>query len=381
MRATHRSLGIVIALLATAMAPGRAPAQGALSILGFGYPLGGQSARSLSSGTSLAGIDPQTTVNPAAIVLNARAQGYAQFEPEFRTASAGAITAKTTTSRFPLFMVSGRQGRATFALSFSAFMDRTWANTYADTQTVGTERLASTVVTSSVGGISDSRVAMAWSFTEKFHLGAAVHLFPGQNRVGVGRAFGDSSNAGSFQTSSSYTFSGTALSLGGVFSAGAHLILSGDVRLGGTMSMRSDDSSVVGSGRVPLRLGVSATFDGIPGAVLSGRVSRDRWTDLAGLGLATLGLNDATDVAVGTEITGPRIGANALLIRAGYRSRGLPFAYGTSPVSEKSASGGVGVPIFGGRTLIDLGVVRATRTSSNVSEKAWLLSVGVGIRP
>lgn len=381
MRATHRSLCLATALLAAAMVPARAQAQAALSILGFGYPLGGQSARSLSSGTSLAGIDPQTSVNPAAIVLNARAQGYAQFEPEFRTVSAGAISAKTTTSRFPLFMVTGRQGRATFALSFSSFMDRTWGNTYADTQTVGTERLASTVVTSSVGGISDSRLAFAWTFSEKFHIGTAVHLYPGQNRVSVGRAFDDSSNAGSFQTSGSYTFSGTALSLGSVYSPGAHLILSGDLRLGGTMSMRSDDSSVVGSGKVPLRLGVSATFDGIPGAVVSGRVSRDRWTDLAGMGLSTLGLNDATDIAIGTEITGPRMGANAVLIRAGYRSRGLPFTYGTSPVNEKSASGGVGVPVFGGRTMIDLGVVRATRTSANISEKAWLLSVGVGIRP
>jgi len=383
MRLTRRFPALVasVACAALTSTAGLAGAQGSLSTLGFGYPMGGLSARAVGSGASLAGIDPQSPVNPAAIVLNARAQGYAQYEPEFRTVDASGARTSTTTSRFPLFIVTGRQGLATFSLSFSSFMDRTWVNTYADTQSLGTERIASTVVTQSVGGISDGRVAMAWSFSERLHVGAAVHVYPGQNRVSVGRAFSDSSHAGSFQVGNEYSFAGTAMSFGAVYIPGAHFILSGDLRAGGALTMRRGDSTVVGEGKVPFRYGVSASYDGIPGSVFNLRIGGEHWSDLRGLGAPTLGLDDATEVAVGTEIAGPRISGTPLMIRAGYRTRGLPFTYAASAVKESSVAGGVGVPLVGGRAIVDVGVSRASRTSAGISEKAWVVSVGVGIRP
>jgi hypothetical protein len=39
------------------------------------------------------------------------------------------------------------------------------------------------------------------------------------------------------------------------------------------------------------------------------------------------------------------------------------------------------VPLGRSRGQIDLGLQRATRTSSVATEKAWLLSLGFGIRP
>jgi hypothetical protein len=370
-----------VALIGCTVAPRPALAQAALSMLGFGYPLGGQSARSLSSGASLSDVDPQTPLNPASIVLNSRAQAYGQYEPEFRTVSGGGRDTKTTTSRFPLFMVTGHQGKATFALSFSSFMDRSWTNTYADTQQVGSERLASTVVTQSIGGIAEARGAMAWSFSEKVHLGIAAHLYPGDNTVTVGRIFSDSSRAGSFSVTNRFAFSGTAVSLGAVVLPGAHFILAGDVRFGGELAMRIDSATKVGQGTVPFRYGLSASYDGVPGAVFSARFAADKWSDLHGLGSATLGLKDATDMSVGTEIAGPKIAGSAVLLRAGYRSRGLPFSYGTNPVNESSVSGGAGIPLIGGRANVDVGLTRATRTAGGISEKAWLVSIGVGIRP
>lgn len=358
-----------------------ASAQGALSILGFGYPVGGQSARSLGSGTSIADLDPQSPFNPAAIVMNARAQGYFQYEPEFRSVTVGGKSATTRTSRFPLFMISGRQRSITMSLSFSSFMDRTWANSYADTQMVGAERIASTVLTQSEGGIADARLAVAYTVNDKVHFGLGLHAYPGRNRVAFGREFADSAKAGAFSLTDSYNFSGSAISFGTVLTPATHLVLSGDVRLGGTLRMRLGDSTVVGEGKIPFRAGVTATFDGIPGSVLSARFGVDRWTDMAGLGTASLGLKDATDMAVGAEVVGPRVGPSALLFRTGYRSRGLPFTYGTNDVQEKAISGGLGLPVLAGRALMDIAIVRATRTSASVSEKAWVVSLGVGIRP
>lgn len=145
--------------------------------------------------------------------------------------------------------------------------------------------------------------------------------------------------------------------------------------------MRRGDSTVVGQGTVPLRYGVSVLYDGVPGAVFSGRIGADRWSDLRGLGTSSLGLNDATDMSVGAELTGPRITGTPVLFRGGYRTRGLPFTYGTTAVTESSMSGGVSIPLIGGRAIIDLGAMQATRSSGSVSEKSLLLSIGVGIRP
>ena len=376
--------GAVVTALAGSLmfaVPALAHAQGSLGSQGFGYPLGGQSARSLGAGGAISGTDAQTTLNPAAIVMNSRAQVYAQYEPEFRTVTIRGVATKTTTSRFPLFALTGRQGKATFSLSFASFMDRTWVNTYADTQTVGTERLASTVLTQSVGGISEGRAAMAWSFSDNVHLGVGLHVYPGQNRVSIGRVFSDSSRAGNFQVSDSYSFSGKALSLGALVIPGKHFVLTADLRVGGGLSMRLGDSTLVGQGTVPLRYGVSASYDGVPGAVFSGRIGGDHWSDLRGLGSPSLGLKDATDMSVGAELAGPRVSGTPVLFRGGYRTRGLPFTYGTNAVKESSMSGGVGIPLIGGRAVIDVGAVNSTRSSGGVSEKSLLLSIGVGIRP
>src|SRR5262245_2307302 len=126
-----RTISRAAIVLALSVFASEARAQGALSVLGFGYPVGGMSARSLATGTSMTGLDPQSPVNPAEIVLNARMQGYAQYEPEFRTVTVGGHAVKTSTARFPIFMATGRTSRMTFALSYSSFLDRTWANSYA----------------------------------------------------------------------------------------------------------------------------------------------------------------------------------------------------------------------------------------------------------
>lgn len=377
----RRLAALLACVTASLSAAGTAQAQGALSVLGLGYPVGGLSSRTLSSGASLAGLDPHSPVNPAAIVLNARSQAYVQLEPEFRTVTVGGQSVKTTSSRFPLFMATGRQGRATFALSFSSFIDRTWANSYADTQLVGTQRIGSTVLAQSTGGIADARVAMAWTLSERLHVGAAAHVYPGQNRVVNGRQFADSLKTGSFQLMNTFGFSGSALSLGAVYLSANHVQLSGDLRLGGTLSMRQGDSTLVGRGKVPLRAGLGLSYDGLAGTVLSARVSSERWSDLQGLGESSLVIKDALDVGVGAEVAGPRMSGAPALLRVGYRSRGLPATYSGSAVHETSLAGGMGVPIASGRAMIDLGLVRATRSAPGVKERAWVVSLGVGIRP
>jgi hypothetical protein len=157
--------------------------------------------------------------------------------------------------------------------------------------------------------------------------------------------------------------------------------LAADLRIGGSLRFRQGDSTVVGRAHIPMRMGVTASYEGVPGAIFSARVARERWSDLEGLGSSSLVLEDATDIAFGTEVLGPRVGSAQWLLRGGYRARGLPFGYDGDAVNERTISGGLGIPIGASRGFLDIALARSVRSADVVRERAWVLSVGVGIRP
>ena len=371
-----------VLLAAVIIVPGPAlRAQGALSVQGFGYPGGQLSTQALATGGAMAEFDPQSPLNPAALGVGRRALVYVQYDPEFRRVSLPGSNVSTTTARFPLFAVSGRYGKATFGLAFSSYVDRTWTNTFVDTQVVSGEKIGSRLTASSAGGISDLRAAMSWTFTPRFTIGIGAHAFPGENRTSIGRVFDDSLKFGNFSSSSTMAYNGAAVSVGVVAVPVNHLNVAASARFGGTLRIRMGDSTVLGEGRVPGRYGVGLAYDGLPGTVFSARFNTERWSDLKGLGSPGLQLHDATEAAAGVETIGPRFGGQTTVLRLGYRDRGLPFSADANPVKERSINGGVGLPVARGYMAIDLGVAHAVRTSGAISETGWIVSVGLAIRP
>jgi hypothetical protein len=368
--------GLSVASFATPLA-----AQGSLSLQGFGYPGGQLSTRALSTGGALADFDAQSPLNPAALSLGQRASVYLQYDPEFRSVSTPDGQAKTTTARFPLFAVTGKFNRATFGLAFSSFLERSWVNTRADTQVLNGERIPSTLAASSKGGINDVRVAASWAFSPRFHVGLGLHAFPGENRVEIGRTFGDSSLLGAFDTVSTVTYGGSAVSVGFMALPIRHLNVAAALRIGGTMQIRAGDSTVLGEARIPKRWSGSVAYDGIPGAAFGVRYAAEKWTDMIGLGSKSLPVYDATDVSVGGEVGGPKIAGVGSAIRAGWRTRQLPFGVAQGQVKEASYTVGAGIPLAFGRTMLDLGAVHARRTAGSWAETGWILSVALSIRP
>jgi hypothetical protein len=374
LRGAYRALAV--AGLATPLA-----AQGSLALQGFGYPGGQLSTRALSTGGALADFDAQSPLNPASLALGQRATVHLQYDPEFRSLNTTTGQAKTTTARFPLFAVTGKYGRATFGLAFSSFLDRSWVNTYADTQVLNGERIPSTLAASSKGGINDARAAVSWTFAPRFHVGIGLHAFPGENRLQIGRTFGDSSKLGAFDTVSTVTYGGKAVSVGFMALPLPHVNVAGAVRLGGTMQARAGDSTVLGEARVPKRWSASVAYDGIPGSAFAVRYAVEKWTDMTGLGSRALPVYDATDFSVGGELGGPKIAGVGSAIRAGWRSRQLPFGAPQGQVKEASYTLGAGIPLAFGRTLLDLGLVHARRTAGRWTETGWIVSVALSIRP
>jgi hypothetical protein len=61
----------------------------------------------------------------------------------------------------------------------------------------------------------------------------------------------------------------------------------------------------------------------------------------------------------------------------------LPFVLPGQTARENRLSAGIGLPVAGEDAAIDLSVQRATRSMSGSSTKeaAWLLGIGIQIRP
>lgn len=366
-------------------APSLLPGQGSLGLQGFGYPGGEQSSRALASGGSLADFDANSPINPAALLVGTRATVYMQYDPEFRWITGPGLNASTVTARFPLFLISGKIGEARFSLSYASFLDRTWTNTYADTQAIGGLRVPSTVTAVSTGGIADIRAAASYSISPRLTVGVAAHVFPGQNHVLFGRAFpADSTAFGAFSQTNTFNYTGSAVSFGIIAIPVEHLNIGVSGRYGFSMHVHEGDSTTVGDAKVPNRMSYSIAYDGFPGSILSARYGTENWSAMKGLGSSGLSIFDATEFSAGLETPGPRINSQVpLAVRLGYRQRQLPFGVGTEPVKETEVNGGVGVPLSGGRVALDLSVARALRTASNVglTEKGWILSIGLAIKP
>ncbi len=356
-------------------------AQGSLGQQGFGFPGGQLSARAAAVGGALGDFDPQSPLNPAALSLSARASIYLQYDAESRTVDAGSAPVSSSEVRFPLFAASGRLARATFGLAFSSYLDRSWLNSYPDSQVLNGTRVPSSISASSKGGIADARAAVSWTFGPRLNFGAAVHTFPGENRMSIARVFPDSTRLGTFTDSGTLSYGGSAVSVGVLALPFSHVNVAGTIRLGGSMQARRGDSTVVGRAHVPDRFSVSLAYDGVPGTSFAVRYSSESWSRMKGLGSAGLAVFDVTDLAAGVETGGPRIRGISSNVRLGYRTRQLPFGVGLNRVNETSLNGGVGLPFASGRSVFDVAVQRAHRAAGSFSENAWIVSVGLSIKP
>jgi hypothetical protein len=116
---------------------------------------------------------------------------------------------------------------------------------------------------------------------------------------------------------------------------------------------------------------------------LAARAEWQGWSRMSGLGAAGFQGHDGWDFGGGVEVVGPRLGGDrGLLLRVGGQTRTLPFLASGSVVCENDVSGGLGIPVGNGRAAIDLSIQRAIRSAPvGVSEGAWLLSVGLTVRP
>ena len=359
-------------------------AQASLSGQGLGYPTGQISTRAEGAGGATAEIDPLSLVNPAALGFIGTTTLFFQIEPEYRRVTVGSATDNTTTARYPLFSAVLPLGaKWAFAISSATLLDRTWTTSVDSNVVFGTDTVSSTFLFGSSGSINDLRIGASWAPTTYIRLGLGGHLISGSDRVFVGRTFVQNAAFGNFADSTTLGFDGGAVSAGIEIVAPKLAIASASFRKGGNLNATRNDTTL-GSARVPDRLGFSLAYIGAAGTQIAARTSLDKWSSLNALSGGASRAVDAWDSSVGADIAGPRLGNWPLMLRVGGRWRTLPFTIGPThdKVTEQSFSGGVGTTLAGGRVLTDVTMLHARRDAGiGISERAWTLSIGFGIRP
>jgi hypothetical protein len=388
-----RASSTVLAVVALALGAAHgARAQGNLSTFGFGYPPGQLSARAQATGGAIGEMDPVSTLNPAALINWGGPAVYFQIEPEFRLVNGVDGPARTTTARYPLTGGGVSLGsRWMLGIAASTFLDRSWETTSRTTHQLGSETVPATTTFRSEGAINDVRLALAWAVRPWFRVGLGAHALTGQNRLRVTDVFDDVARYDTLLQDTTISYRGTAFSGGVEVRAGKVASVAASMRAGGRIRAVSNDATLRRA-TVPTRFGVTVAYLGIANSAIALRTAYDKWSSLERLGRSGFRAVDAWDTSLGADVAGPRIGADrTLMLRAGFRWRTLPFAAtpvegGTTgaprDVRERSVSGGIGTTLARGRASVDLAVIRASRDAGlSVDERAWILSIGMSVRP
>lgn len=373
----------VRAALAALLVPVAAEAQGSLSTLGFGYPVGGLSIRAGGTAGAFGEFDAITPHNPASLGGLPRVVVSVQAEPEYRTLRLSGTSERTTSQRIPLIAVGFpvRRGIA-FGVSASSFLDRSYT-----LRTTGSAIIeGNTLITNDVldvrGAIGDLRAAVGWQVNDRVRVGLGGHLFTGDNLVARERTFNDTLAFGSVLDSSRVEYFGTAFSVGGEARLLKNVVGTLSYRLGNGLDARVRDT-VRTSANVPDRAALSLRYDGIRGSVFAVSIEQVSWSKMQGLGSTLTRASDATNWSAGTEVAGPRFRGLPTLVRAGFAQNTLPFSVTAQQVKESRWSTGFGLPIAGEGATLDLSLQRATRALSGAGakESSWLIGVGLQVRP
>lgn len=381
MKCSTKCSTCLVTLFVLAM-PVVAQGQGTLSSQSLGYPPGQLSTRAEATAGALGDIDARSPINPAALVLRPVPEIYAQYDPEIRSVTGPGGSANTTTARFPnIGAVLPVNGHFVMGASASTLLDRTWATQTQGSQAFGVDTVPSTRSLRSEGGITDLRLAAGYAPLSKLRIGLGLHGYTGSTRVRSQDLFADTLRYRNISQTTALSYSGTAISGGLIVDIVPQLSVAVSARKGGSATMYAGDT-VLSRAHIPDRYSGTVSFQGLPGTLIAVRGSRERWTQIGSLSTSNSAVVDATDVSVGVESAGPRVGGLPLLIRAGGRHRTLPFSAAGNTITETSFGGGLGIPIALDRVTLDLAVLRSSRTGvPQISEHAYDLSFGLQVHP
>jgi hypothetical protein len=374
---------LLLGLLTTA--PGVSLAQSSqFGVRGLGFPVRPLATHALGSAGAFGLFDSESSLNPAALSAAATLTSVFTLSESFRSVDNPAGTASTRDTRFPQLMVVGpvRQTGVALGLSYSGYTDRDFTIASSGTIDLRDVPVGVTDSFSSQGGLSDIRAAGSYRIHDSWTFGAGFHVITGSNRLESRRSFADSTYLPSRQRAE-ISYAGIGISGGVIRQVGTRFAVAALARWDGHVNV-DRDSLRVGTVDLPYTFGLGIRWQPVPNLDLATQGILRTWSaansDLLQQG--GIGAENTVEVAIGGEYTPDLKRPYRRPLRFGARYGQLPFPLipGTQP-HEYAISAGSGMRFAQQRGGIDLAVEHVWRSEGAYSERGFVVTLGISVRP
>jgi hypothetical protein len=184
-------------------------------VRGLGMPGRPLTPRTRATGGSFALFDPESDWNPAAIATQTAVTAGFVLAPSRRTWESPAGNASLRETRFPLMYVGGPipGTRVGINISIGSYADRDFRLASTGVENIRGQDVVVTDTLSSLGGLSEVRLATGILLGSKTGIGAGFHFITGSSREDSRRHFADTSFIAIRQTAE-LSYHGIGFSLG-----------------------------------------------------------------------------------------------------------------------------------------------------------------------
>jgi len=375
-----RACAVWVVIAAVGAATPLAGQTSVYGIRGLGFPGRALTPRARAMGGGLGAFDPASPLNPAAVAGFVQVTAVAVAAADFRGYQVGgADVGGLHATRFPLMEVAGRLPgvRLGYSLGMSQYTDRSFDVSLTDTIVLRGADVEVTDRSSSSGGASDIRGALAWEPRAGLRIGAGGHVVTGSAKLAVSRTFSDSAYQ-SFRRVNEERVSGFGVSGGLLWAPTAGL----QVALGGrydTEATLEVDSTPTGTVNLPISALAGLEIRPVRALRWASTFIWRSWAD-ADPDLPGRAFN-TWELGSGVELGGPESGASRVPLRLGARYATLPFSPTDDQAHEVDVALGTGISFAGNRGLVDLVLERAFRSGAGARERAWQFSASLTVRP
>ena len=362
---------------ATFAKPSDLSAQTLFATRGLGAPLSATDARAAGLGgvgTGLSGIS-MSLINPADISGLLRRGGSATMSPLWNTVDLGNGSEKIGGSRFPLLRVFYPVNvKLAASLAYGGYLDQTWGVQVDGREILGTDTVKTSDVITSVGGVSQLRLGLAYAVSRKLAVGVSGGMMTGSLDRAVLRTFADSV-FDPFESRLRWSYRAPQGAVGLRFDPVEGARIGASVAFTGKLKANAEDSVAENrqyGSAMQMNVGASALV--APALMVVAGVTRDKYPEMTAASAVTpTGLSagastrDTWTYGGGLEYTGLRSGTRTFPFRLGYRMQQLPYAGAEEEAPKESAltiGSGYNLATEAGtpQALIDISIERASRT-------------------
>lgn len=377
---------LLLMLLAVGMPTSAAAQSSQFGVRGLGIPGRQQSVRALGTGGAFSMFDPQSTVSPSSVAYLQGMTATFTVMNDYRSATNPAGTTSLRDTHFPQFAIGGpiSHTKLTANFSYSNYTTRDYSLVFPATVILRGVPVQVSDTIESRGGINDLGLTTVFRFSARWAVGAAAHIITGSNRLDISRVFSDTNYLPARQRAE-LSFSGFGVSIGILGQLSRTLTITAMARSDGHVSIQEDSLPIRANVDLPITVGGGILWRPAAKLQLAGQVLASNWSgandDIVAAG--GVGANNTIQAAGGLEFTPNRRRPGRYPLRLGFHWGKLPFPLTPgAEVKEYGISGGSGYSFAADRAALDFSVERVWREQGDpYNEQAWLVSVGVTVRP